>query len=64
MANVVQDGIRSVHRGINSPSKTPPPLFLHSLFPLNLQPVQAPLFRQFPPIYYCFVNPPKNLVFQ
>ena len=43
----------SVHQGINPPSKTPLPLFLAKT-PLNLQTVQAPLFRQFPPLYIDF----------
>ena len=31
--------------------QSPPPLFFAKL-PLNMETVQAPLFRQFPPIYY------------
>ena len=32
-------------------AKPPPPP------PLNLQTAQAPLFRQFPPLYWSYVNP-------
>ena len=50
--------LHSVHWGINSP---PPqkhyPLFLAKP-PLNQQTVQVPLFRQYPPLYRFFVNPP------
>ena len=42
------DEVRSVHWGINTPSKTPTPSFLPSPPPLNLRTAQAPLFRQFP----------------
>ena len=57
----------SVHRGINPPSKTPP-LFLAnsppSFNPLNLQTVQAPFFRQFPPLYHFFCElPPLKVRF-
>ena len=58
----------SVHRGITplptpTPSKTLAPFSLLSLL-LNLQIVQAPLFRQFPPIYWFFMITPKNRIFQ
>ena len=52
----------SVHQGINPPSKTPPPSFLPSLSPsppLNLQTVQAPLFRQSSPSVSVFCEPLK-----
>ena len=44
----------NVHRGINPPSKTPPPFFLPSPS-LNLQTVWAPIFRQSPPLYRFFM---------
>ena len=48
----------SVHLGINPSLKSTAASFSGSL-PLNLQTVQVPsLFRQFPPIYCFFVNPP------
>ena len=42
--------IHSVHQGINTSSKTPPPCFLSSP-PLNLQTTQAVLFLSNPPLY-------------
>ena len=50
--------------GINHPSKTPPPSFLPSPPLIYWQTVQAPLFRQSPPLYCFFVNPPKSWIFQ
>ena len=44
----------SMHQGIIPPQKHPPPYFL----PSPLQIVQAPLFRQFPIVIYCFFVPP------
>ena len=54
----------SVHRGINPPSKTPLPSFLPSP-PLNLQTVQAPLFK-YCPLYigFSWTPPPKSWIFQ
>ena len=44
-----------------SPTPTPfkgtPPLFFDKP-PLNLQTIQAPLFKQFHPLYQFFVTPP------
>ena len=58
--------LHSVHLGVNSPSKTSPPYFLRSV-PLNLQTVQAPLFRQFP-LYikfsYLTCSPSESQIFQ
>ena len=45
----------SVHWGSKPPSKTPT---------LNLQTVQALLFRHFPPIYCFFLTVPNNRIFQ
>ena len=49
--------IVSIRLSLN-PLKITPPLFFAKL-PLNLQTVQAPLFRQFRPIYQFFG--PRNL---
>ena len=49
--------VHSGHWGINPPSKTPPP-FLAKPPPLNQQTVQAPLFRESPPMYWFFVITP------
>ena len=46
--------IHSVHQDISPPSKTSPPLSCQTLPPLNLQAVQAPLFRQ-SPLYIGFL---------
>ena len=49
--------------GISTPSlKNTIPSFLPSL-PLNLQAFQAPLYRQFPPLYQFFVNCPLKVGF-
>ena len=56
----------SVRWGINPASKTPPSSFSPSPL-LNLQTVQAPLFRQSPPSILVFLltsPPPKNQIFQ
>ena len=50
--NLSYFGIHSVHRRVNPPSKTPPPLSYQ--VPLNLQNIQAPLFRQ-SPLYISFL---------
>ena len=55
-----QRNYHSVHWGINSPSKIPPPYFSPSPH-LNLQTIQAsPLFKQFP-VYIDFRFAPPNL---
>ena len=45
-----------VHYAINSPQKHHP-LFFGELLPLNLQTIQGPFFRQFPP-FISFLQPP------
>ena len=50
--------LHSVHWGINSPSKTPPLLFFAKL-PQICQLPSPHIFRQFPTIYWFFVNPPS-----
>ena len=53
------DGKHSVPHGINLPQKHYSPLTCQaSPTPLNLQTVQALLFRQLPPPYQFFVNSP------
>ena len=49
--------LHSVHWGINPPSKTPPLLFFAKL-PQICQLPSPHIFRQFPTIYWFFVNPP------
>ena len=55
-----------VHLGINPPQKHHPLFFAKP--PLNLQTVQAPYSRQFPPLYSFLANLfptfPKNWIFQ
>ena len=49
--------------GVSTPFQKHHPFFLPSpLF--NLEIVQAPLLKQFPPIYWFFMNPSKNRIFQ
>ena len=56
----------SVHWGVNPPAPANPPPLFFSKPPSNLQTAQAPIFRQFPPIFCFFVkpSPPKNGIFQ
>ena len=55
----------SVHWIINHPSKTPLPSFLPSPHPFNQETIQVPLFREFPPLYWFFMNlPSKSWIFQ
>ena len=51
----------SMHWSINCPSETFPPFFSPSPL-LIMQTVQGPLFREFPPIYWFFVNPPSSVL--
>ena len=54
----------SVHWGINPPPlKSTTHLFFAKPPPLNLQTVQALLFRPFPPIYWFCVNTPLKIGF-
>ena len=46
----------TVCNGVSTPLKTAPPVFLAKPT-LNVQTVQAPIFRQFPPVRWFFVNP-------
>ena len=54
----ISKDLHSMHWGIKPlPSKTPPPSF-SPIPPFDLQTLQPPpLLRQFPPIYWFFVNP-------
>ena len=53
-----------VHWGINPPLINTPPLFLAKP-PLNWQTVQPPLIlKQFSPLYWFFLNPPKSRILQ
>ena len=64
-AEMGEDYGHSLHWGINPPPSETLPLFFAKPPPLNLQSVQAPSFRQFPPIYWFFLNPlPTNRIFQ
>ena len=57
----------SVHRGYQPPLKNTPPFSCQlppPFNPLNLQTVQAPFFRQFPPLYHFFCElPPLKVRF-
>ena len=52
----------SVHWGLNPTSKTSAPSFLPNPF-LNLQAIQAPLFRQFTPYVLLFMHLLKSRIF-
>ena len=41
-----------------------PPALFRQVPPLSLQFSKLPIFRRFPPIYWFFVNPPKNRIFE